>query len=346
MYLFSVIIMGLNKLVYGETKQENDDNFDNNKEEIIDRFKINEEEFNKEINRLKSTWRNISAVACFVKKAELLGDKKILEYVKLLNTDPEQINFWEFAEDLNKWEWFRDDIKEGLRSNLVDSISSDVIYEEYFSSLREMPFMAEVLNIKDYDWKRELLTEVLQKQKAINEKYYNEKGLDELSDILGEESVDYVFKDKDLSMLAECWDQLQAPLKLYLADKIVQNLSNKFWINSPHVVNINFWEQDFTMWSKWIINLNLNANMFRQFRDFIVVLLHEFTHCLQDNYKTPWWEDGIREAKKYYFNWITWDDRLNNLWKEVHDSSLLDKEAFYVQAKIKERVLKINNKAI
>lgn len=299
-----------------------------------------------ELGREKDIWKKADTIACFIKETELLDDKEALEYLKLLETNPEQINFWEFAEDLNKWEWFRDDIKEKLKSNLVDSVSSDVIYEEYSSSLKEMPFMAEVLSVNDFYKKKRLLTDVLIKQKAINEKYYNEKELDELSDSLGEGSVDYVSKDKDLSMLVEWWEQLQAPLKLYVANKIVKNLSNKFWINPPHVVNINFWEQDFTMWSKWVINLNLNNSMFLNFHDFIAILVHEFTHCLQDNCKTPWWEKGIKEAKKYYFNWITWDERLNDLWREVHDSSLLEKEAFYVQAKIKERVLKIINKVI
>jgi hypothetical protein len=66
-----------------------------------------------------------------------------------------------------------------------------------------MPFMAEVLNVKDFDEKKKLLIEVLQKQKAINEKYFNKKELDKLSDKLGDESIDYVFKDEDLSILAE-----------------------------------------------------------------------------------------------------------------------------------------------
>jgi hypothetical protein len=144
-------------------------------------------------------------------------------------------------------------------------------------------------------------------------------------------------------MLVECWDYLQDPLKLYLANKIIKNLSNKFWINPPYVININFWKQDLTMWSKWIINLNLNNGMFDNYHDFIAVLLHEFTHCLQDNYKTPSWEDGVKVAKEYYFNWITWDDRLNELAKEVHDGSLLGKEAYYVQGKIGERALKLSH---
>lgn len=327
--------MSLNTLNDRELKKESNNNFWNYDE--LD-FKREQEKLDKE----KVVWKQIDAIACFIKKAELLDDKEVLEYLKLLETNSEQINFWEFTEDLNKWEWFRDDIKEKLKSNLVDSLSSDAVYEEYFSSLKEMPFMAEVLNVKDFDEKKKLLIEVLQKQKAINEKYFNKKELDKLSDKLGDESIDYVFKDENLSILAEWWEQLQDPLKLYVANKIVQNLSNKFWFNSPHVVNINFWEQDFTMWSKWVINLNLNSSMFSNFHDFIAVLVHEFTHCLQDNYKTPWWEVGIKEAKKYYFNWITWDNRLNDLGREVHDSSLLEKEAFYVQAKIRERALKNN----
>jgi hypothetical protein len=68
----------------------------------------------------------------------------------------------------------------------------------------------------------------LKRQKKINEKYYNEEKLAEFSNTLGENSVDFVLKDKDLSMLVECWDYLQDPLKLYLANKIIKNLSNKF----------------------------------------------------------------------------------------------------------------------
>jgi hypothetical protein len=117
-------------------------------------------------------------------------------------------------------------------------------------------------------------------------------------------------------------------------------MSEKLWISSPYVTNINFWEQDLTMWSKWIINLNISSHIFSNFHDFLPVLVHEFTHCLQDNYKTPWWEEGIKKAKEYYFNWITWDSRLDNLGKQVHDSSLLEKEAYYVQTKIKEKCLK------
>ena len=327
--------MGFNTLNVRELKKESSNNFWNYDELVSKRE-------HERLNKEKVAWKHTDTIACFIKKAELLDDKEVLEYLKLLQTNSEQINFWEFAEDLNTWGWFRDDIKNQLKSNLVDSISTDVVYEEYYSTLKEMPFMAKVMSITDFDEKKKLLTDVLQKQEAINGKYYNEEGLNELSDKLGEESVDYVFRDKDLSILAEWWEQLQSPLKLYVANKIVQNLSNLFWINPPHVVNINFWEQDFTMWSKFVINLNLNSSMFSIFHDFIAVLLHEFTHCLQDNYKTPWWEYGVKEAKKYYFNWITWYDWLNDLWRKVHDSSLLEKEAIYVQAKIRERALKNN----
>jgi len=72
----------------------------------------------------------------------LLGGDNFDEYEKLLKVNPEQINLWDLIEDLNKWEWFRDDIKEKLKSNLIDSISPDDIYREYSTSIKEMPFMA------------------------------------------------------------------------------------------------------------------------------------------------------------------------------------------------------------
>lgn len=266
----------------------------------------------------------------------------IWEYEKLLKTKPEQINLTEVIEDLNEWKWFRGVISKKLQSNLIDSISPDDIYREFSSGLKEMPFMTKVLSISDFKDKKNLLEETIQKNNEIADEYFNEKELDELSNTLGEESINYVLNDEILSWLVKWWKNLGTPHRLYIADKIVKNLSTKFWINAPYVTNINFWEQDLTMWSKWIINLNLNSSFFNNFHDFLAVLVHEFTHCLQDNYKTPWWEEGIKKAKEYYCNWITWDSRLDNLGKEAHDSSLLEKEACYVQRKIWENALKIN----
>lgn len=270
----------------------------------------------------------------------LLENDNFDKYEILLKVNPEQINLWDLIEDLNKWEWFRDDIKEKLKSNLIDNISADDIYRKYSTSLKGMPFMAKILSINSFEDKKKLLNEVLQINNEISEKYFNEKELDELSNTLSEESIDYVVNEPNLYHLAKWWEQLESPLRLYIADKIVKNISTKFWINPPYVTNINFWEQDLTMWSKWIINLNLNSSMFNNFYDFLAVLIHEFTHCLQDNYKTPWWEEGIKKAKEYYCNWITWDNKLDDLAHEVHNSSLLEKEAYYIQAKIKERGLK------
>lgn len=272
----------------------------------------------------------------------LLRNNNFDEYEKLLKINPEQINLWDLMEDLNKWKWFRDDIKEKLKSNLIDSISPDDIYREYSTSLKEMPFMAKILSINDFENKKILLNDTLEKNNKISQEYFNEEELNNLSNELGESSVDYVLGNEELSELAKKWNDLQSPLRLYVADKIVKYMSEKLEINPPYVTNINFWEQDFTMWSKWIINLNIGSHIFNNFHDFLQALVHEFTHCLQDNYKTPWWEEGIKKAKEYYFNWITWDSRLNNLGKQVHDSSLLEKEAYYVQAKIKEKCLKID----
>jgi len=270
----------------------------------------------------------------------LLENDNFYKYENLLKINPEQINLWDLIEDLNKWEWFRDDIKEKLKSNLIDSISPDDIYREYFTSIKEMPFMAKILSINDFENKKLLLNDTLKKNNEISQEYFNEGELNNLSNELGVASLDYVLGSEELSGLAKRWNELQSPLRLYIADKIVKNMSEKLWISSPYVTNINFWEQDLTMWSKWIINLNISSHIFSNFHDFLPVLVHEFTHCLQDNYKTPWWEEGIKKAKEYYFNWITWDSRLDNLGKQVHDSSLLEKEAYYVQTKIKEKCLK------
>lgn len=270
----------------------------------------------------------------------LLENDNLYKYENLWKITPEEIKLWDFIEDLNRWEWFRDDIKEKLKSNLIDSISPDDIYREYYTSLKEMPFMAKILSINDFENKKILLNDTFKKNNEISQEYFNEEELNNLSNKLGEASIDYVLNSEELSGLAKKWNELQSPLRLYVADKIIKNLSTIFWITPPYVTNINFWTQDLTMWSKWIINLNLNNNMFNNFHDFLAVLVHEFTHCLQDNYKTPWWEEGIKKAKEFYCNWITWDSKLDNLGKQVHDSSLLEKEAYYVQAKIKEKCLK------
>jgi hypothetical protein len=62
-----------------------------------------------------------------------------------------------------------------------------------------MPFMAKVLSIIDFDGKKNLLEESLQKNNEIADEYFNEKELDELSNTLGEESINYVLNDENLS---------------------------------------------------------------------------------------------------------------------------------------------------
>ena len=102
-------------------------------------FSYDEKNFNQkleEINREKIALKKAEDIACFIKKAELSdnkNDKEVLEYLKLLETTPEQINIWEFIKDLTEWDGFGDNIREKLKSNLVNSISADDIYREYSS---------------------------------------------------------------------------------------------------------------------------------------------------------------------------------------------------------------------